>query len=491
MSKLTLGSLAGFSTSLSSPHIGQFLFASLAGAIAWTQKTTLTALASQVTTSLLMLSMPAALSEERPLNVSVIFKQLEEEFGPIKIPGSLNHFDPLTRINLQREIRDESNPLSQLLPSPKTPETPLPPQYIYAEPQVSFAKGNVIAPIPRKISQILVKPDNILKVGDSLVTIEVMKSVPHISLLPARLDVFGLPIMPVGENPVIIPTNAPRNPPPTPPLLPSANNLPLDASSAPDSEAIGPFSPHSSGVTALSSLKTNPLKDPSDLPSSPSHPPFFPVSPKGEEVIPPKSSLPPVKETQDPNLPKVFPIELGKESPQIVSIFEKAIERALKSPEAHSYNIAEWQHAAPSLMIKRNKGGFAFDVIGHIFTLDAGYITEKTCKSLFRICVTDEEYKAFKGNPFFKKARRLINDEGILIEEKRLKEFLRVLVTRGLWKKGDIADFLEAHDPEVQAREDVRKAWAKNLSRNRNREVQALPLHPRRVGNSFEENLLT
>jgi hypothetical protein len=115
--RLTLGSVAGFSTSLSSPNLGQFLVASFAGAVVWTQKTTLTILASQAAVSILMLSMPAEAPEWVAPKTSLIFKHLNDDFVPFPLNQVMaNHFSHFSLAN-----KTPSSPLSAPQASPRTP----------------------------------------------------------------------------------------------------------------------------------------------------------------------------------------------------------------------------------------------------------------------------------------------------------------------------------------------------------------------------------
>jgi len=82
MPRLTLGSVAGPSTSLASSPIGQFLVASVASVFVWTQKATLITWASQAA-GMFMLSTPVEIPDWVPQQTSLILKRSNEEFVPL------------------------------------------------------------------------------------------------------------------------------------------------------------------------------------------------------------------------------------------------------------------------------------------------------------------------------------------------------------------------------------------------------------------------
>jgi len=130
MSRLTLGSAAGFSASLPSPHLGQFLIASLTGVVVWTQKTTLVTLVSQAA-GVFMLGTPVKVPEWVPPQTHLITKQLDE-FVPLP-------FNLVTSHHFSFGGKTPSSPLStpQISPGASGGGNPTP----NTLPQVSYPRG--------------------------------------------------------------------------------------------------------------------------------------------------------------------------------------------------------------------------------------------------------------------------------------------------------------------------------------------------------------
>jgi len=403
-------------------------------------------------------------------------------------------------------------------------------------------KRSVVAPLPGVISQVLVEPGDIVEKGSPMAILEAMKKehkfyapftgkvivfcgagqhvnanallfriIPlRFSLIPvsnriptqeiapvAELDMFGIPIDPVaffgrrlletrttsaGDR-AAPPMNQPR---PENPLPPPNNSVSSRTETASDEHASGSPTTNNDPSPALLPGKNVPpdLLDPF-LP--PLQPPIPPEPPKSGAPNPTTASPSPPQETPPSNPTGILSLAIGQALPQIAPILNKAINRALQSPDASSYDIAAWKQEAPGLNYRRNKAGFAVDVLGHIIALNSGYFEQLKCTASIKLSITLEEYRTFKKNAFFKKAYFQLNE--IDIEEDRLTECLEAFVALGLWKGADITAFLEDHDPEVQNRLALKKAWGSRATRaqreaqdQRNPEPLALPLHPRRQG---------
>jgi hypothetical protein len=420
MSRLTLGSIAGFPASLSAPQIGQVLLVSLgAGAVAWTQKATLATLVSQAA-GVFMLSTPVEVPEWVPPQTHLITKQLDE-FVPLQL--NLGIGNPFSHFSLPN--RTPSSPLSAPQASPGTSgpsrggnNTP------NASLRVSHHLRELDRHAPSEIAMtvsaslrgatsdeaIQISPDTLLQVdqksildnpGISINPAEFFNRTPARNLTPASGGTAGSPM---------------SSPPPMSPTPPPGGGLPSGTGGS-SSSGTPEFSSAKDGVSASPLLGGgNSQKDPLD----PSDSPLPRVAPSGPGEAPPSQPS-----TSPGSAPPPKPTEPAPSGPPGRTPPARPAENSTGKPNTETFE--EFKSLEKIIS--------AVKIAGYI---GVSHFLPGPCRQSLKLPNDMEEYGKFKNDPSFISAYGKLKNKSI--DEERFIIFLKALQKMGSLKSKNTSD---------------------------------------------------